>query len=115
DGTRRWTRQLDPHAVGCGNGEDPGFIHNLAVGSDGAVAIHGNTGVARWDTNGNLTWSAAVSSLGEFGVAIEPDGTVDVAVLFDEPINLVRFAADGTPVEGIDHIRSQYHGMFLFD
>ena len=113
DGTRLWTRPLDPHAVGCGDGE--GFIHNLAVGSDGAVAIHGNTGVARWDTSGNLSWAAAVNSLGEFGVAIEPDGTVDVAVLFDEPINLVRFAADGTPLEGIDHITEQYHGMFVVD
>lgn len=113
DGSRLWTRPLDPHAVGCGDGE--GFIHNLAVGSDGAVAIHGDTGVARWDTDGNLSWATAVSSLGEFGVAIEPDGTVNVAVLFDEPINLVRFAADGTPVEGVEHITDQYHGMFVVD
>jgi hypothetical protein len=113
DGSALWSQPLDPHAVGCGN--EDGFVHNLAVGSDGAVAIHGNTGVARWDGDGNFRWAAAVNSLGEYGVAIEPDGAVDVAVLSDEPIDLVRFAADGTPLDPIEHITAQYHGMFVVD
>lgn len=109
-----WSQPLDPVAVGCGSVIE-GFVHNLAVGSDGAVAIHGDRGVARWDGDGNLTWALAVASLGEYGVAIEPEGVVDVAVLTDEPIDLVRFSASGAPLDGISHITSQYHGMFVVD
>ena len=116
NGTTVWSRSLDPKAVGCGGSE--GFVHNLAVGSDGAVAVHGNTGVARWDTNGNLSWATAVSAGGEYGVAIDPQGVVNVAILSPEsgePIDLARFAADGTPLASVEHITSQYHGMFVID
>jgi hypothetical protein len=115
-GTVIWAKPLEAHAVGCGDGE--GFTHNLAVGSNGAVAIHGDTGVALWDADGNLRWTTAVSAIGEHGVAIDPQGVVDVAVLSPdsgEPIDLVRFAADGTPLDGVEHITSQYHGMFVVD
>jgi hypothetical protein len=119
NGTTTWTRPLDPHAVGCGRdgaGFD-GFIHNLAVGRDGAVAIHGDTGVARWDADGNLTWSAAVTSHGIHGVAIDPRGVVAAAVVspFGETVDLVRFAADGTPLAGQERIASQSRGMFVLD
>jgi len=116
DGAMLWSSPLDPHAVGCGGTE--GFVHNLAVGSDGAVAIHGDTGVARWDASGKLSWAAAVDAHGEYGVAIDPAGVVDVAVLSTvtgETVDLARFAADGTPLAGQERIANQYHGMFVVD
>jgi hypothetical protein len=115
-GATLWSRPLDRHAVGCGDGE--GFIHNLAVGVDGAVAIHGDTGVARWDADGNLTWAAAVDGFGVYGVAIDRAGTVHAGVLdpdSGESIAVVLFAADGTPLGAGDRITPQYHGMFLID
>jgi hypothetical protein len=119
DGTTTWSQPLAPHAVGCGRDDDgfDGFVHNLAVGNDGAVAIHGNTGVARWDTSGTLSWSAAVTSHGVFGVAIDPHGVVDVAVESDsgETVDLVRFAADGTALPLQEHIANQPRGMFVLD
>jgi len=116
DGTMLWAAPLDPHAVGCGGTE--GFVHNLAVGGDGAVAIHGNTGVARWDASGTLSWAAAVTAFGEYGVAIDPAGVVDVAILSPvtgETVDLARFAADGTPLSTQEQIANQYHGMFVVD
>jgi hypothetical protein len=117
-GATLWTQPLDPNAVGCG-GDDSfdGFVHNLAVGSDGAVAIHGTTGVARWDTDGQLTWSAAVESHGVSGVAIDPHGVVHVAVESElgETVDLVRFAADGSPLDPIESVVGQPHGMIVID
>ncbi len=113
-GTTIWSQPLTREATGCGD-LFSGFVHNLAVGSDGAAAVHGDGGVARWDSDGNLTWSLPVVSNAEYGVAIEPSGAVAVATTVDEPIDLARFAADGTPLDGVDHITSQYHGMFVID
>jgi hypothetical protein len=113
-GTTIWSQPLTREATGCGD-LFSGFVHNLAVGSDGAVAIHGDIGVARWDSDGHLGWSLPVVSNEEYGVAIEPSGAVAVATTLDEPIDLARFAADGTPLDGIEHITAQYHGMFVID
>src|SRR6185436_13250511 len=104
----------------CGRDNDgfDGFTHNIAVGTDGAVAIHGNQGVARWDTNGNLTWSFPLQNLDVFGVAIDPHGVVHASVVelsSGEVIDLVRFAADGTALPPIEHVANQPHGMFVID
>jgi hypothetical protein len=117
DGATLWSQPLHPHAIG-GCGSFDGFVHNLAVGVDGAVAIHGDTGVARWDADGNLTWAIAVQSDGVYAVAIDRAGNVGVGVLdrFSfEKINMLRFAADGTPLEPLEEVGSQAHGMFVFD
>jgi hypothetical protein len=114
-----WQQPLDSHAVGCGRDENgfDGFVHNIAVAPDGAVAIHGNTGVARWDSNGTLTWTQAIPNLGQYGIAIDPHGVVHVAVSSDngESQDLRRFAADGTELTLLEHVTPQYQGMLAID
>jgi hypothetical protein len=67
-GAEQWARALPPHAEGCGAAA--AFERCLAVGADGAVAIHGTTGVARWDAAGALSWALPVPS-GLRAVAID--------------------------------------------
>ncbi|MEO7734558.1 MAG: hypothetical protein ABIY55_26620 [Kofleriaceae bacterium] len=117
-GATLWAQPLDPQAIGCGGDVAfDGFVHNVAVASDGAVAIHGDSGVARWDSDGQLTWSAPVESHGVFGVAIDPHGVVHVAVesFLGETVDLVRFAADGSPLDPIESVVGQPHGMIAID
>jgi hypothetical protein len=117
DGATLWSQPLHPHAIGGCDSFD-GFVHNLAVGADGAVAIHGDTGVARWDGDGNFTWANAVNGDGVYGVAIDRAGNVGAGILdpfSGEKMTMVRFAADGSPLEPIEDLASQSHGMFVID
>ncbi len=112
-----WTVPLDPRAVGCardGDGFD-GFLHNLAVGSDGAVAVHGDTGVARWTASGAFSWSAALTSGGRYGVVIDAAGVVGAAIesLNLETTDLARFSATGTRLADEERVAVQYHGMMV--
>jgi len=119
NGTTLWTQPLDPNAVGCGRDDShfEGFVHNIAVASDGAVAIHGDTGVARWDRNGALTWSIAAGGEDIHGLAIDLHGVVVITVesANAESMDLRRFAADGTELPGQEEVTPQHTGMFVID
>jgi len=113
-----WTVPLDPRAVGCARDDDAGFdgfLHNLAVGSDGAVAVHGDTGVARWAANGAFSWSAALDSGGRYGVVIDAAGVVGAAIQSanGETTDLARFSATGARLVDQEGIAGQYHGMMV--
>jgi hypothetical protein len=112
DGSTLWSRTLD-FAVACGG---LGFVHNLAVGPTGEVAIRGATGVARWDAGGTFTWARGLDSSQNFAaVAIDPQGVVmaGVASNDDTGVDIFRFTAAGDPLPTLEGVTSQYSGMFV--
>jgi hypothetical protein len=110
------TLALPAEAKGCPTYAQTvtGFRHCIAVAADGAVAVHGATGAARWDAAGTLTWSTAVQSNGMFGIAIDGSGNVLVAALgvSGEETDAVRFTSAGAALAPLDGVTSQYNSMF---
>jgi hypothetical protein len=93
-----------------------GFFHNMAVGRDGAVAVAGLTGVARWDAAGALTWTKGLfDGVGEVG--IDPQGRVGAGALSEngESVDLHWFTDAGAELPIQEHIASQYSGMLVID
>lgn len=117
-----WSVTLDANEAGCtmyALGDNEGFVRCLAVGADGAVAVHGTAGVARRDASGVVVWSRPVARSLSLAVAIESTGIVDVGTLPDdsgEGMDVVRLAAaDGSVVGSIANANVKYHGMFVLD
>jgi Divergent InlB B-repeat domain len=113
-GTELWARPLPAHAQGCSTAD--AFERCLAAGADGAVAVRGTTGVARWDAAGTPTWTRAVPN-GPRAVAIDAAGVVHAAQdnsLF-ESIDVVRYAPDGSSLPLLEAFTGQYHATFGLD
>ena len=111
-GSQLWTR---PHmAGGCPTLE--GFHHNIAVASDGAVAIRGTTAIARLDTNGTTSWTRMLAAhQHQHSVAIGANGTVMANVDGDIEKTEVRvFATDNTELTTLGPF-PQYHAMITSD
>jgi hypothetical protein len=107
-----WSRS---HALGgCALGE--GFQHNVAVGSDGAVAIRGAAGIGRWDTDGTPSWTKSMTAFDRCSVAIDAGGVVLANVEGADPDNtdVDRYAADGTALAPVGPFAG-YHGMITTD
>lgn len=105
-----WTRAIPASSQGgCHVTE---FRHCIAVGTDGAVAIRGDTSVTWWDTDGNNSWTQAVATYAINTVAINGTGEVYATIEGPsaEPQDAVRFAADGTPLALVVSFCNQYHG-----
>lgn len=113
-GAEQWARALPPDAQGCGGAA--AFERCLAVGADGAVAIHGTTGVARWDAAGALSWALPVPA-GLRAVAIDVDGIVNAATpsLIGDSIDVVRFLPGGGALATLELYTGEYHGMLGID
>ena len=82
------------------------------------AAIHGDTGLARWDRDGNLAWSVALEPDDLLGVAIDPRGVVHAAARNldnGETLNLRRFAPDGTELPLLESVVAQARGMLVID
>jgi hypothetical protein len=116
-GTIAWSSAL-PTELGTGEPPGMGFPHRVAVGADGAVAVQGAAGFARWDTAGSLSWSKAATFSMRHGIGIEPGGAIVVARYEAalERIDGERFAAaDGAQLTGLGKIGSQSVGGFDLD
>jgi hypothetical protein len=113
-GAELWARPLPPHAQGCGGAA--AFERCLAVGPDGAAAVHGVTGVARWDAAGAEAWSLPVPA-GLHAVAIDAAGVVNAAIAspIADSIDVVRFAPDGSSLPPLEFFTGEYHGMLAID
>lgn len=110
-----WTRALDVNSTTtCGSIFEPQQC--VAVGADGAVAVHGTAGVTRWDANGTLSWSKPIASSVP-GVVIDTQGVVYVAIEDSsaEGKSARRFMPDGSEAVQFDSVGSQYHGEFAVD
>jgi hypothetical protein len=113
-GAELWAQPLPPHAQGCAS---DAFERCLAVGADGAVAVRGATGVARWDASGALSWSLPVPAVGLYSVAIDGAGVVNVVVdngVFDSS-DVIRFAPDGSSLAPLEIYTNQYHAVLAVD
>jgi hypothetical protein len=120
-GTTLWTQPLASESVGCGP-STIGFLHCLAVevSCDGAVAVHGATGVTRWGPDGTKTWSVPLADVeGELAIAIDPQGVITAAVLSllgGDGIGAYQLSpVDGHTVASVDEVTGEYNGMFATD
>jgi hypothetical protein len=120
-GATLWTQPLDANSQGCGH-EDfhfEGFVHDVAVGKDGAVVVHGLAGLTKWDKNGVLAWSVAAPAQGNQAVGIDPHGVI--SIIAEDPISpearvLRQFAPDGTEITVPDtRVAPQSDAMFVID
>ena len=113
DGSELWTRPTDTNTNTCARSHIQA-LRCIAVGADGAVAIHG-TGVGRWDAAGTPTWSKPVS-FGTNGIGIDLQGVVVVAVESLETMSALRFAAaDGAALSPLQDVTPSYRGMLSID
>jgi hypothetical protein len=114
DGVALWARPLPAEAQGCGSAG--AFERCLAVGSDGAVAVRGNTGVARWDAAGNPSWGMPVP-FGTLTVAIDAAGVVHAARDNGaiDSIDVVRFSPAGAALPPLEGYTGQYHACLAID
>lgn len=120
-GATLWTQPLDANSQGCGHDDlhFDGFVHDVAVGKDGAVVVHGAAGLTKWDKNGVLAWSIAASADGNQAVGIDPHGVISITA--DDPVSaeprvLRQFAPDGTEVTVPDtRVAPQSDAMFVID
>jgi hypothetical protein len=113
-GAELWAKPLPAHAQGCTAAG--AFTRCLAAGADGAVAVRGTTGVARWNAAGTLTWSMPVPA-GPYAVAIDAAGVVNAAYSssIGDYVDVVRFAPDGTSLPPLEFFTGEYHGMLSLD
>jgi hypothetical protein len=98
-------------ALGCSPHE---FVHCIAVGPDGAVAVRGAQGVARWAADGTLSWTRPAANDANYALAIDALGVVYTTVIAasgSDGLDLVQLAADGTPLPGLADFCNQYHAM----
>lgn len=89
----------------------PPFNHCLAVGPSGEVAIHADTRLMRWDANGNFSWERQFDSDSNWTIAIDAQGVVSSTSESSngDSRDLIRFAADGTPLDPIEFFCGDHH------
>lgn len=116
DGARAWSTQLVDEAKGCPGDRFTSFIHCIAVGSDGAVVVHGTTGIAKWTATGALAWRRALPNQAHYAVAIDGELRVHVATeaANAEDTNDSTFDPDGA-VLGTTFAIAQPNSMFATD
>jgi hypothetical protein len=116
-GTPLWTVPLDANSMTtCGTIDRPEPC--IAVAADGAVVVHGDSGLTRWDSGGGLTWSIPITATSQPGVAVDAAGTVYVAIASaaGNGISVVRYAAaDGAEVGTWSDAGLGDYGAIAFD
>jgi hypothetical protein len=111
-GAAVWSSPIPAMALGCDLHE---FVHCIAVGPDGEVAVRGTQGVARWSADGTPSWTRAAANDQNYTVAIDSFGvvstTVTATIIPGDGLDLVQFAADGTPLPALGNFCVMYRGM----
>lgn len=113
DGAELWARPLPPEAQGGGAAD---FERSLAVGADGAVAVRGSNGVARWDAAGALSWATVLID-GPRSVVIDAAGVVHAAQpsAFGDSVDVVRFSPAGVALPPLEFYTGEYHAVLALD
>lgn len=112
DGFLLWSRTVPLGATGC---SPHTFNHCIAVASDGAVVVRGESQLARWNTNGVPVWTISHAADSNLALAIDAAGIVHTTdESFDgEQRDLIRFAADGTALPPVEFFCNQYVAMLF--
>ena len=116
-GTLLWTVPLDANSMTtCGNIDRPEPC--IAVAADGAVVVHGDSGLTRWDSGSGLTWSIPITATSRPGVAVDAAGNAYVATASaaGNGISVVRYAAaDGAELGTWSDAGLGDYGEIAFD
>lgn len=115
NGAQLWSAAIPAGARGCPANDFTQFMHCVAVAADGSVVVSGSSQLTRWDANGAPSWTIAHPNDDNFALAIDAAGVVATTEEgFDfETRTLVRFAADGTPLDPVEQFCNQAHAMLF--